>query len=86
MADPQKRIQALSDEYQQLQTGRDLLIVLSSYTRSYKHVELERTVEARQKLESQFQENKNVQKVFPVFSLLYLAFPSSAKMEKKPRS
>jgi len=46
MADPQKRIQALSDEYQQLQT------------------ELERTIEARQKLESQFQENKNVQKEF----------------------
>ncbi|PTU17456.1 hypothetical protein P175DRAFT_0504748 [Aspergillus ochraceoroseus IBT 24754] len=46
MADPQKQLQALSDEFQALQT------------------ELDGLVEARQKLESQQQENKSVQKEF----------------------
>ncbi|KAL4985020.1 Prefoldin [Aspergillus falconensis] len=46
MADPQKQIQTLSDEYQALQT------------------ELDGLVEARQKLESQQQENKSVQAEF----------------------
>ncbi|KAL2839073.1 Prefoldin [Aspergillus pseudoustus] len=46
MADPQKQMQALSDEYQALQT------------------ELDGLVDARQKLESQQQENKNVQTEF----------------------
>ncbi|OJJ60695.1 hypothetical protein ASPSYDRAFT_756796 [Aspergillus sydowii CBS 593.65] len=46
MADPQKQMQALSEEYQTLQT------------------ELDGLVDARQKLESQQQENKSVQTEF----------------------
>ncbi|GAB1199048.1 hypothetical protein APSETT444_008381 [Aspergillus pseudonomiae] len=46
MADAQKQMQALSDEFQKLQT------------------ELDSFVEARQKLESQQQENQGVQKEF----------------------
>ncbi|KAF2234783.1 prefoldin subunit 6 [Viridothelium virens] len=46
MADEQKELQALSDDYQNLQT------------------ELQSTVQARQKLEAQEQENKGVQKEF----------------------
>ncbi|KAL3431286.1 Prefoldin [Aspergillus tetrazonus] len=46
MTDPQKQMQALSDEYQALQT------------------ELDGLVDARQKLESQQQENKSVQAEF----------------------
>ncbi|KAL2815533.1 Prefoldin [Aspergillus granulosus] len=46
MADPQKQMQALSDEYQALQT------------------ELDGLVDARQKLESQQQENKSVETEF----------------------
>ncbi|KAL4931242.1 tubulin-binding prefolding complex subunit YKE2 [Aspergillus undulatus] len=46
MADPQKQMQALSDEFQALQT------------------ELDGFVDARQKLESQQQENKSVQTEF----------------------
>ncbi|KAL5000207.1 Prefoldin [Aspergillus recurvatus] len=46
MADPQKQMQTISDEYQALQT------------------ELDGLVEARQKLESQQQENKSVQAEF----------------------
>ncbi|KAL4871015.1 hypothetical protein BDV12DRAFT_165112 [Aspergillus spectabilis] len=46
MADPQKQMQALSDEFQALQT------------------ELDGLVDARQKLESQQQENKSVQTEF----------------------
>ncbi|GAQ04507.1 prefoldin subunit 6 [Aspergillus lentulus] len=46
MADPQKQFQALSDEYQKLQT------------------DLEGFIDARQKLESQQQENKGVQGEF----------------------
>ncbi|CEL07455.1 Prefoldin [Aspergillus pseudodeflectus] len=46
MADPQKQMQALSNEYEALQT------------------ELDGLVDARQKLESQQQENKSVQAEF----------------------
>ncbi|KAL3496943.1 Prefoldin [Aspergillus germanicus] len=46
MADPQKQMQALSEEYEALQT------------------ELDGLVDARQKLESQQQENKSVQTEF----------------------
>ncbi|KAL2223193.1 KE2 family protein [Thermoascus aurantiacus ATCC 26904] len=46
MADPQKQLQTLSDEYQKLQS------------------DLEANIAARQKLESQQQENKSVQKEF----------------------
>lgn len=64
MATPeqQQKLQALSDQYQDLQSGKivkqmtggnDLIILL----------ELQGIVAARQKLESQQQENKNVQKV-----------------------
>jgi hypothetical protein len=66
MDDPQKYLQQLSDDYQTLQTGKpptgqshgDAHCADHAY-----HSELETTVEARQKLESQLQENKGVQKV-----------------------
>ncbi|KAL9108194.1 MAG: hypothetical protein Q9187_008328 [Circinaria calcarea] len=46
MADDQKQLQTLSDEYQKLQSG------------------LQSIIHARQKLESQQQENRGVQKEF----------------------
>ncbi|KKK16384.1 hypothetical protein ARAM_002770 [Aspergillus rambellii] len=80
MADPQKQLQALSDEFQALQTGmfviapaqeertsrsQPLLIIRPSETNSQSSItELDGLVEARQKLESQQQENKSVQKEF----------------------
>ncbi|KAL1854121.1 Prefoldin subunit 6 [Paecilomyces lecythidis] len=56
MADVQKQLQALSDEYQKLQTDPCLT--------KKRPAELETNVEARQKLESQQQENKAVQNEF----------------------
>ena len=61
MGDVQKKLQELSDSYQSLQAGA---------TRAESHhpvtdecLELSTAVEARQKLESQQQENTTVQKV-----------------------
>jgi prefoldin beta subunit len=67
MADPQKHLQSLTDEYQNLQTGMwgsrcmhelQLLIVNQQLS-----PELQEIIEAREKLEAQQQENKSVQKV-----------------------
>ncbi|GAD96835.1 conserved hypothetical protein [Paecilomyces variotii No. 5] len=73
MADVQKQLQALSDEYQKLQTGMSLHVLVSiacdvrtdpCLTKNECPAELETNVEARQKLESQQQENVAVQKEF----------------------
>ncbi|KAL4980658.1 Prefoldin [Aspergillus desertorum] len=81
MADPQKHMQTLSDEYQGLQTGTSTLplrpekrsgvSVPSTLTPRRRQqwltgfcTELDGLVEARQKLESQQQENKSVQAEF----------------------
>ncbi|GES57468.1 prefoldin subunit 6 [Aspergillus terreus] len=53
MADAQKQLQTLSDEFQTLQTAHQWGVA-----------ELEGLVDARQKLESQQQENESVQKEF----------------------
>lgn len=68
MADAQKELQALTDEYQKFQTGltfRSKMSLLSPklILTFYFPAELEGIVEARQKLEAQQQENQSVQKV-----------------------
>ena len=70
MTDAQKQLQGLSDDYQKLQTG----LCGSTYCHSppplpnqligFFILELEEAVGAREKLESQQQENKTVQKVY----------------------
>ncbi|KAK2777250.1 hypothetical protein FQN53_002305 [Emmonsiellopsis sp. PD_33] len=69
MADPQKQIQAVGDEYQKLQT------------------ELAEIVQAREKLESQQQENKSVQKEFTSLeddaNIYKLVGPVLLKQDKK---
>lgn len=69
MDEVQKRLQAMSDIYQKLQT------------------ELENTIEARQKLESQQQENQGVQKEFalldPDATIYKLIGPMLLKQERR---
>lgn len=62
MADNQRKLQALSDELTKLQEGK-VLVPLSSFKIGLIHQDLQSTIAARQKLESQQQENKSVQKV-----------------------
>jgi len=62
MADSQKLLQSLSDEFQSLQKGRCSAPMLHQFS-SYPVTDLSTVVEARQKLESQLQENQSVQKV-----------------------
>jgi prefoldin beta subunit len=62
MGDVQKKLQGLSEEYQKYQGGKNqscstLMPLANSWA------ELSTSVEARQKLESQQQENTTVQKV-----------------------
>lgn len=77
MADAQKQLQALTEEYQKLQGGTSPSLPRPSISihlplpspHSVKHILTTRTdldglVEARQKLESQQQENKGVQGEF----------------------
>jgi prefoldin beta subunit len=64
MAELQKKLQELSEEFQQLQTGSSSLFGRSTRWRLIITQELTSTVQARQKLESQQQENKNVQAEF----------------------
>ena len=80
MADIQKTLQTLSDEYSKLQTGISPPssipspshlhpISLSPLTRiRAAQTELQSTIEARQKLESQHQENKGVSREFTALS------------------
>lgn len=67
MSEVQKKLQELSENYQNLQTGvrtHDLLIASTDIA-----TELGTAVDARQKLESQQQENTTVKKVLQ-FDLL----------------
>ncbi|KAI9745952.1 MAG: hypothetical protein M1818_000633 [Claussenomyces sp. TS43310] len=66
MAEIQQRLQGLSEEYQKLQQG---LMLSNRFLNSFRvklirAAELQATVAARQKLESQQQENKGVQTEF----------------------
>lgn len=61
MADVQKKLQALSDSYQGLQAGKAFALLTNSLVNL--GTELGTAVEARQKLESQQQENSTVKKV-----------------------
>ena len=61
--DPQKQLQALSDEYQGFQTGKWKDTTGDLSNPSNDRPELTTLVSARQKLESQQQENKSVQTV-----------------------
>lgn len=61
MADDQKKLQSLSDAYQKLQTGSPSPSPQPSDTDP--NPDLQSVISARQKLESQQQENKGVQKV-----------------------
>jgi prefoldin beta subunit len=61
MGDAQKKLQDLSDDYQNLQAGKKFQNPRKTPTNG--GVELGTAVEARQKLESQQQENTTVKKV-----------------------
>lgn len=66
MSDLQKQLQGLSDDYQKLQTGlcaSTRCLPMSPQLIALFILELEEVVAAREKLESQQQENKTVQKV-----------------------
>ncbi|CAN9143514.1 unnamed protein product [Alternaria alternata] len=64
MADVQKKLQALSDSYQGLQAGKAFALLTNSLVNL--GTELGTAVEARQKLESQQQENSTVKKEFDI--------------------
>ncbi|WEW60503.1 Prefoldin subunit 6 [Emydomyces testavorans] len=70
MADAQKHLQTLSDDYQKLQLGQYIanqLHILQHLAQANRHSftpELQEVIEAREKLEAQQQENKSVQKEF----------------------
>jgi len=61
MADQQQNLQALSEQYQKFEQGNTIwsskIVSLTSV------LELQNIIQSRQKLESQQQENKQVQKV-----------------------
>lgn len=67
MAEVQNKLQTLSDEFQKLQSGQGLrrftVVIAITNLLTAATTELQSTIEARQKLESQQQENKGVQKV-----------------------
>lgn len=63
MADSQKHLQALTEQFQNLQKGWSPAPPTSSPVLTRRFLDLTSVVEARQKLESQLQENKAVQKV-----------------------
>ena len=62
MSESEKKLQSLSEEYQKLQTGTSILPTPSPLV-TYTPPDLQSSITARQKLESQQQENKSVQKV-----------------------
>jgi len=78
MAEDQKKLQALSDEYQKLQNGK-LHAILEIYPllRNPPRADLQVNIDARQKLESQQQENKGVQKVEELYLPLSLTIKGS---------
>jgi hypothetical protein len=61
MADQQAHLQGLSEEYQKLEGGK--FIILPNMAHLIDGSELQSNIQLRQKLESQQQENKAVQKV-----------------------
>lgn len=69
MAELQKKLQDLSDEFQKIQVGRKIghggapLHILRRAVLLMQDTELQTVVDARQKLEAQQKENKDVQKV-----------------------
>lgn len=79
MAEDQKRLQSLSDSYQKLQTGPPFPSRFPQFPPTdLRSRDLQATISARQKLESQQQENKGVQTVLPphpLSPLPYTLFP-----------
>lgn len=63
MSELQKQLQELSDDFQKIQSGDPGVSRARGRTRLTAFAELQSTVEVRQKLESQQQENKGVQEV-----------------------
>lgn len=64
MAEQQKKLQSLSDEFQTLQTGmHQTLVRTPNFPLLIGIPDLQSIIEARQKLEAQEQENKAVQEV-----------------------
>jgi prefoldin beta subunit len=63
MGELQKKLQDLSEDYQKLQAGKAHNLSWEAYALLIFRPELSTTVEARQQLESQQQENTTVQKV-----------------------
>lgn len=63
MASPQQRLQTLSEQYQALEQGNPPFSYLLSSQVLMQVPELQTNIQSRQKLESQQQENRGVQKV-----------------------
>lgn len=83
MAEQQQRLQALTEEYQKLQTGVYLSpsLPLPPYnTCTNLFPDLQNSISSRQKLESQQQENKGVQKVPP----FYHSYPTNLSQQEGP--
>jgi prefoldin beta subunit len=93
MADNQQKLQSLSNEYQQLQEGTWYLAFRDMISHSvpkaphwYLSADLQTTIAARQKLESQQEENRAVQKEFKTLaddsSIYKLMGPVLLKQDK----
>ena len=63
MADLQAKLQALSEEFTKLQTGLYFLVSSVAFDWAHTILDLQDTVQSRQRLEAQKQENLGVQKV-----------------------
>lgn len=61
MAEQQQNLQALTEQYQKFEQGNTILMLHGIYLTPA--AELQSNIQSRQKLESQQQENKQVQKV-----------------------
>jgi prefoldin beta subunit len=65
MADLQAKMQALSEEFTKLQQGLSFLALRVTSGLAHRILDLQDTVQSRQRLEAQKQENLGVQKVSP---------------------
>jgi prefoldin beta subunit len=65
MADLQAKMQALSEEFTKLQQGLFFLALCVTSELAHRILDLQDTVQSRQRLEAQKQENLGVQKVGP---------------------
>jgi prefoldin beta subunit len=63
MADQQQHLQALSEEYQKLEQGQYANLSCHVQIDLILYAELQSSIQSRQRLESQQQENRAVQKV-----------------------